>query len=102
MVEAVIEVEVVYAAVDRQVLLAVQVPAGCSVRSALQLSGIAGEFAELDLASCAVGIFGKVVVDPEHCLVRAGDRIEIYRPLLADPKEVRRLRAAKAARARGD
>lgn len=96
------DVEVVYAAVDRQVLLAVQVPAGCSVRSALQLSGIAGEFAELDLASCAVGIFGKVVVDPEHCLVRTGDRIEIYRPLLADPKEVRRLRAAKAARARGD
>ena len=102
MVESWVEVEVVYAAVDRQVLLAVQVPAGCSVRSALQLSGIAGEFAELDLASCAVGIFGKVVVDPEHCLVRAGDRIEIYRPLLADPKEVRRLRAAKAARARGD
>ena len=69
------DVEVVYAAVDRQVLLAVQVPAGCSVRSALQLSGIAGEFAELDLASCAVGIFGKVVVDPEHCLVRAGDQV---------------------------
>ncbi|QHC99513.1 RnfH family protein [Pseudomonas sp. S04] len=102
MVESMMDVEVVYAAVDRQVLLAVQVPAGCSVRSALQLSGIAGEFAELDLASCVVGIFGRVVVDPEHCLVRAGDRIEIYRPLLADPKEVRRLRAAKAARARGD
>ncbi|MBC2691020.1 RnfH family protein [Pseudomonas kielensis] len=98
--ESLMDIEVVYAAVDRQVLLTVQVPAGCSVRAALGLSGIAGEFPELDLASCTVGIFGKVVADPEHCLVRAGDRLEIYRPLLADPKEVRRLRAAKAARAK--
>jgi putative ubiquitin-RnfH superfamily antitoxin RatB of RatAB toxin-antitoxin module len=100
MVEVMIEIEVVYAAVDRQVLLTLTVPVGTSVRAALLGSALAGEFPELDLANCPVGIFGKVVADPEHRSVQAGDRIEIYRPLLADPKEVRRLRAAKAAEAK--
>ncbi|MBN3865293.1 RnfH family protein [Pseudomonas frederiksbergensis] len=100
MVEAVIKVEVVYAAVDRQVLLSVTVPVGVTVRNALLKSGLNSEFPELDLASCPVGIFGKVIADPATHQVQAGDRIEIYRPLLADPKEVRRLRAAKAAEAK--
>ncbi|VVM50622.1 RnfH family protein [Pseudomonas fluorescens] len=100
MVEVMIEVEVVYAAVDRQVLLTLVVPLGTSVRAALLGSTVAEAFPELDLANCPVGIFGKVVADPEHRSVQAGDRIEIYRPLLADPKEVRRLRAAKAAEAK--
>lgn len=100
MVEAVIEVEVVYAAVDRQVLLSVTVPAGATVRAALLASGVDREFPELDLAECPVGIFGKVVADPDTRQLQTGDRIEIYRPLLADPKEVRRLRAAKAAEAK--
>ncbi|MGX0888042.1 putative ubiquitin-RnfH superfamily antitoxin RatB of RatAB toxin-antitoxin module [Pseudomonas sp. ADAK2 TE3594] len=100
MVEAVITVEVVYAAVDRQVLLTVTVPMGATVRDALFKSGLSGEFPELDLASCPVGIFGKVVAEPAIRSVQTGDRIEVYRPLLADPKEVRRLRAAKAAEAK--
>jgi uncharacterized protein len=100
MVEAVIDVEVVYATIDRQVLLSVAVPAGTTVREALLKSGIGEAFSELDLASCPVGIFGKVIADPDRHLAQAGDRIEIYRPLLADPKEVRRLRAAKAAEAK--
>ncbi|MBP5946395.1 MULTISPECIES: RnfH family protein [unclassified Pseudomonas] len=100
MVESVIEIEVVYAAVDRQVLRTVSVPEGVTVRDALLKSGIGDEFPELDLAECPVGIFGKVIADPEVRLIRAGERIEIYRPLLADPKEVRRLRAAKAAEAK--
>ncbi|APV39180.1 RnfH family protein [Pseudomonas frederiksbergensis] len=100
MVESMIEVEVVFAAVDRQVLMSVTVPAGTTVRAALLKSGIGEAFSELDLASCPVGIFGKVIADPDKHLVQAGDRIEIYRPLLADPKEVRRLRAAKAAEAK--
>ena len=100
MVEVMIEIEVVYAAVDRQVLLTVVVPAGTSVRAALLRSAVDKEFPELDLVHCPVGIFGKVVADPESRAVQAGDRIEIYRPLLADPKEVRRLRAAKAAEAK--
>ncbi len=95
-----VEIEVVYAAVDRQLLLAVAVPAGTSLRAAVQSSGIAAQFPELDLAGCALGIFGKAVADADVRIVQAGDRIEIYRPLLADPKEVRRLRAAKAALAR--
>lgn len=100
MVESVIEIEVVYAAVDRQVLRTVSVPEGVTVSDALLKSGIGDEFPELDLAECPVGIFGKVIADPEVRLIQAGDRIEIYRPLLADPKEVRRLRAAKAAEAK--
>lgn len=92
-----VEIEVVYAAVDRQVLLAVTVPEGTGLRAAVQASGIAVQFPELNLADCPLGIFGKVVADVERCVVQAGDRIEIYRPLLVDPKEVRRLRAAKAA-----
>ena len=100
MVESVIEIEVVYAAVDRQVLRTISVPEGLTVRDALLKSGIGDEFPELDLAECPVGIFGKVIADPEVRLIQAGDRIEIYRPLLADPKEVRRLRAAKAAEAK--
>ena len=98
--EAVIDVEVVYAAIDRQVLLSVTVPAGTTVRAALLKSGICEAFSELDLDNCPVGIFGKVIADPDKRPVQAGDRIEIYRPLLADPKEVRRLRAAKAAEAK--
>ncbi|AXJ03182.1 RnfH family protein [Pseudomonas fluorescens] len=100
MVEPVIEIEVVYAAVDRQVLRVVSVAEGATVRAALMASGIDAEFPELDLKSCPLGIFGKVIADPDTRRVQEGDRIEIYRPLLADPKEVRRLRAAKAAEAK--
>lgn len=100
MVEPVIEIEVVYAAVDRQVLRTVSVAEGSTMRAAVLASGIGEAFPELNLADCPLGIFGKVVADPQARLVQAGDRIEIYRPLLADPKEVRRLRAAKAAEAK--
>ncbi|SDV05521.1 RnfH family protein [Pseudomonas corrugata] len=95
-----IEIEVVYATVQRQVLRTFTVSQGTTVRAALAASGIAEAFPELDLAACPVGIFGKVIADPERQAVQAGDRLEIYRPLLADPKEIRRLRAAKAAQAR--
>lgn len=100
MVETVIEIEVVYAAIDRQVLRTISVVEGSTVRAVLSASGIDVDFPELDLAGCPVGIFGKVIADPDVRVVQAGDRLEIYRPLLADPKEVRRLRAAKAAEAK--
>ena len=100
MVEPVIEIEVVYAAVDRQVLRTLRVPEGATVREVVLKSGIGDEFPELDLSECPLGVFGKVIADPLVRLIQAGDRIEIYRPLLADPKEVRRLRAAKAAEAK--
>ena len=100
MVESVIEIEVVYAAVDRQVLRSFSVNEGATVRAAVFVSGIGSEFPELNLAECPLGIFGKVVADPDTRVIQEGERIEIYRPLLADPKEVRRLRAAKAAAAK--
>lgn len=90
----------VYAAEDRQVILALAVPPGTSLRAAAQVSGIAEQFPQLVLADCPLGIFGKVVADADVRAVQPGDRIEIYRPLLVDPKEVRRLRAAKAALAK--
>lgn len=97
MAELVIDVEVVYAAVDRQCLLSMTVAQGTTVRAAVLASGMGREFPEVDLANCPVGIFGKQVPDPDSRVLQAGDRIEMYRPLLADPKEIRRQRAAKAA-----
>jgi putative ubiquitin-RnfH superfamily antitoxin RatB of RatAB toxin-antitoxin module len=102
MAEAMISIEVVYASVSRQVLLKVDVPNNATLRQALMLSGIGLEFPELDLQSCPVGIFGKSVIQPEAQGLKDGDRIEIYCPLLADPKEARRLRAAKAAQVKKD
>lgn len=95
-----VEIEVVHAAVDRQVLLQVKVPAGTSLRAAVQMSGMAEQFPQWMLADCPLGIFGKVVTDADVHVVQPGDRIEIYRPLLADPKEIRRQRAARAAKTR--
>ena len=100
MAEPMIAIEVVYASVERQRLLTMTVPEGTNVRSAVLASGLGEEFPELDLTSCPVGIFGKQVSDSENRVLQAGDRIEIYRPLLADPKEIRRLRAARAAEAK--
>ncbi|HSQ04378.1 MAG TPA: RnfH family protein [Burkholderiales bacterium] len=85
-------VEVVYALPDEQVLLAVRAPAGTTLLQAVDLSGIRLRHPEIDLARNAVGIFGKRA-SPDT-LLQCGDRIEIYRPLTADPKETRRRRAA--------
>lgn len=90
-------VEVVYALADKQKLLRLQVPAGTTVREAAERSGMAAYFPELDLATCPLGIFGKAVSKPRERVLEEGERVEIYRPLLADPKEVRKQRAAKAA-----
>ncbi|WP_248796120.1 RnfH family protein [Pseudomonas sp. MWU13-2105] len=98
MSEPLVAIEVVYADVGRQCLRAVAVPAGTTLRAAVGLSGIAGQFPGLDVVDCPLGIFGKAIADTRA--VAEGDRIEIYRPLLADPKEVRRLRAEKAAKAK--
>jgi putative ubiquitin-RnfH superfamily antitoxin RatB of RatAB toxin-antitoxin module len=96
MSEALFQIEVVYATADRQALITLDVPAGSSVQQALAACGIERQFPELVLAECVVGVFGKVVNEPATRLLKAGERIEIYRPLLADPMEVRRLRAARA------
>ncbi|WP_252272796.1 RnfH family protein [Pseudomonas subflava] len=91
-----IEVEVAHALAGEQVLLRLSVPVGTTVREAALRSGLDGHFPGLDLAAAPLGIFGKLVAKPEERLLEAGDRVEIYRPLLADPKEVRKARAARA------
>ncbi len=88
-----IAVEVVYALPERQRLIALQVEEGCSVLAAAQRSGLAQEFTEIDWNSAVLGVFGKLIEQPAQTVVRDGDRIEIYRPLLIDPKAVRRERA---------
>ena len=91
-----IAVEVAYALPERQRILALKVPAGTTMLDAVERSGIARLFEGLDLANARMGIFGKAVADP-RVQVLAGDRVEIYRPLTADPKETRKARARKAA-----
>lgn len=93
----VIAVEVVYALADKQKLLRLTVPQGTTVREAALRSGMNGFFPGLDLAKSPLGIFGKAVPKPDERVLEEGERVEIYRPLIADPKEVRKQRAAKAA-----
>lgn len=95
-----IEVEVVYALPGRQQMIVLQVPEGCTAFAAAQRSGITREFADLDLAHAAMGIFGQRLADPATHVLRAGDRVEIYRPLGTEPKEARKARARKARAAR--
>jgi len=88
------EVEVVYATPTRQEVIAVPITAGCTALQAAQLSGISRIFSDMDWSNIRLGIFGRLV-NPDHMLT-AGDRVEIYRPLLIDPKESRRQRAHTA------
>jgi putative ubiquitin-RnfH superfamily antitoxin RatB of RatAB toxin-antitoxin module len=90
---SVIHIEVAYATPERQVLLDLSVPAGTTVAQGIEQSAIRDEFPELNMDIKAVGIFSRKV--PLDHVLREGDRIEIYRPLIADPKEVRRQRALK-------
>jgi len=86
-----INVEVVYALPNEQILLKRTVPVGTTVADAIQASGVLDKRPEIDLAKNKLGIFGKLT--KADAVVRDKDRIEIYRPLIADPKEVRRKRA---------
>ncbi len=90
-----INVEVCYALPDKQQIIALQVVEGCTVFEAASQSGIGKQFPELVLESAKMGLFGKVVTKPNEQALVEGDRVEIYRPLIADPKEVRKQRAAK-------
>lgn len=94
-----IQIEVAYATPHRQSLLSLPVPEGSTVAEAIEQSAIRDEFPELKTKIKAVGIFSRKV--PLDHVLRAGDRIEIYRPLIADPKEMRRQRAKVQERRRG-
>ncbi|HET7371145.1 MAG TPA: RnfH family protein [Gammaproteobacteria bacterium] len=86
------KVEVAYALPERQWLAEVEVPEGATAIDAARAALHAGDLPALDLDNCALGVWSKKVA-PERVLAD-GERVEIYRPLLADPKEVRRALAA--------
>lgn len=90
-----LHVEVAYALPDRQRIVALELAEACSVREAARRAGLQNQFQGLDIESADLGVFGKVVNKPDVQLVEDGDRVEIYRPLIADPKEVRKQRAAR-------
>ncbi|MCB1831707.1 MAG: RnfH family protein, partial [Gammaproteobacteria bacterium] len=86
-------VEVVYARPDEQLVVALQVASDATLQSAIEQSGILQRFPEIDIETVKVGIFGKA--SPLDAALNPGDRVEIYRPLIADPKEARKKRAAE-------
>jgi putative ubiquitin-RnfH superfamily antitoxin RatB of RatAB toxin-antitoxin module len=96
MCEGVIRIEVTYALPERQVVLSLDMNQGATVESAIKTSGILNQFPEIDLMRNSVGIYGAICgLDRK---LESGDRVEIYRPLIHDPKEARRLRAAKSGK----
>ncbi|WP_196139595.1 RnfH family protein [Aliikangiella sp. G2MR2-5] len=88
-----IAVEIIYALPDEQELISFKVNEGATVMEAIEMSGILNKYPEIDLSTTKVGIFSKVTKLDE--VLREQDRIEIYRPLIADPKEMRRKKALK-------
>lgn len=93
-----IGIELVYALPDRQWLLKLEVAAGTTIEQAIELAQRRADFPAIDFAADRVGVFGKLR-SPQTVLV-TGDRVEIYRGLIADPKEVRRARVARERKRR--
>lgn len=86
-----LSIEVAYALPRKQELVKLKLPAGCTLQQAIEASGLGQKYPDIDLAKHKVGIFGKLAkLDTP---LRDRDRVEIYRPLIADPKEVRKKRA---------
>ncbi|MDP3843091.1 MAG: RnfH family protein [Oxalobacteraceae bacterium] len=86
-----LQVQVCYAKPEIQLLRDVSVPPGTTLQAAIVQSGILDEMPEIDLSTCRVGVYSKLKT--LEAILRDGDRVEIYRPLIADPKESRRRRA---------
>lgn len=89
-----IEIQLTYALPSKQTLLSISVPNDTTVEQAIELSGILQTHNDIDLTQNKVGIWYKAT--KLSTVLKEGDRIEIYRPMTADPKEVRKLRALKA------
>ena len=88
-----LNVEVCYALPERAELVRLRLPAGSTLQQALEASGLLAKYPEIDLRKNKFGIFAKL--SKPDAVLRDGDRVEIYRPLIADPKEVRKQRAAE-------
>ncbi len=86
-------VEVSYALPDTQIIIPLEVAQGTTIEQAIKLSGVLDSFPEIDLATNKVGVFSKLGKPGQ--VLREKDRVEIYRKLIADPKEVRKQRAAQ-------
>ena len=93
-----INIEIAYALPERYYLKSFQVDEGITVQTAITQSGILSQFPAIDLSTNKIGIFSRPI--KLTSVLKEGDRIEIYRPLLADPKEIRRKRAAEQAAAK--
>lgn len=91
--DARMRVELVYALPSAQEVLQMELPEGVSIERALRLSGLLDRYPEIDEKTVALGIYGRAAA--ADTILRDGDRVEIYRPLLADPKLARRRRAAR-------
>jgi hypothetical protein len=103
--EELISVEVAYAAPEKQLILQIDVAVGTTAFEAVELSGIVNEFETIDLNKDAMGIFSKVLDGknmpwPKEYILKARDRVEIYRPLTIDPKQARLARAEKTKAAK--
>lgn len=85
-------VGVCYAMADRQLWLKLDVPEGSTVAEAIQISGVLAQYPDIDLENQKVGIFGKIA--KLDAIVKDGDRVEIYRKIIADPQQVERRRVA--------
>lgn len=90
-----VKVEVAYATPEEQRIIAVDVLVGTSMYDAVVQSGITNIFPQINIDADKMGIFGKAVKNPKDHEMREGDRVEIYRPLIIDPKQARLNRAAK-------
>lgn len=88
-----IRVEVIYPLPDEQPLVRLRLHEGSTVEQAIEASGLMEKYPEIDLTTLKVGVFNKLC--KLDAVLRDRDRVEIYRPLIADPKEVRRRRAAE-------
>ena len=91
-------IEVTYALENKQTLLNIEVSEGISLRQAIEDSGILALYPQIDLSKDKTGIFGKIA--KLDVVLRDKDRVEIYRPLIADPKQVRKERAAQGKKMR--
>lgn len=86
-----ISVQVVYASTTHQEVISIEIPADSTVEDAIEKSGILHKYSEVDISTCMVGIYGKVIQNGR--ILKDQDRVEIYRPLIMDPMEARRKRA---------
>lgn len=92
-----LRIEVAYARPDLQKIVELEVDEGTTVFDAASRSGLEQFFPEIDYDATDMGIFGKAVKKPREEQLRDGDRIELYRPLIIDPKQARLNRAKKKA-----